>query len=168
MDTKQETERLTTIKFAFPTLSLQNVKNMRLINNELILYVNKSDVDNVSKTFTNMQFNLIDRVYKVHVSTSNKDTFVNAFGNIKYEVSPASNDNRFIVSITTNDENEYRRLLEIGNDEKNKCRVRPYQHRLRNTQNVNNTNNTNTENKKNNRPLSARPKNRFNKTNKTN
>ena len=102
------------------------MKNIRIVNNELLIYINKNDVENVTDVFTNLKFNLIDRVYKLHVSTTDKDTFIETFGDVNYETSPASNENRFIVSITTDNFDEYNRLLTVGNDSNNKCRVRPF------------------------------------------
>ncbi len=126
MSTTQESARASTVKLSFPVNSLKNVKNIRIINNDLLIYTDRDNLESVTKTFTDMKFNVVERVYKVHVSTTDKDTFIAAFGNIDYDVSPVSTDNRFIVSITTSSEEEYHRLLSIGNDSTNNCRVRPF------------------------------------------
>jgi hypothetical protein len=111
-----------TIRFSFPEGMLNNVERMRLIGNDLLIYTTEDSVESLSENFRNMNFILVEREYKLHVSTPDEETFKRVFGDIEYETR-TSVDNRFIATIVTDTMDDYNRFLSYS---ENDIRVKPF------------------------------------------
>ena len=111
-----------TIRFSFPDGMLDNIERMRLIGNDILVYTTEDSVESLSDNFKNMNFNLVEREYKLHVSTLDEETFKRVFGDIEYETRP-SIDNRFIATVVTDTMEDYTRFLSYS---ENDVRVKPY------------------------------------------
>jgi len=111
-----------TIRFSFPEGMLDNIERMRLIGNDIIVYTTEDSVESLIDNFKTMNFNLVEREYKLHVSTPDKKSFEEVFGDIEYETR-SSIDNRFIVTIVTDTMDDYNKFLSYN---ENDIRVKPF------------------------------------------
>ena len=135
MSSNQESpikEHLSTIRLSFPPEDLTNIVRIRIVGHDLLLYVREDKIDTVTSTFTKKHgFNIVDRVYKLHVSAPSKEDFETTFGKVEYE--DRSTDGRFIATVIVDSEEEYNKFLNLGKNQDCKCRVKAFRPRFANT-----------------------------------
>lgn len=123
----QETGNFTTLRFSFPEPALAGVSRMRIIGNDLLIYTTG---ENTQEEFTKMNFSVVERQYKLHVSALNEKTFKDAFGDVEI-LENRSTSERFIATIEASDQEQYREFL--GKDSRD-LRVKQFRARYANTQ----------------------------------
>ena len=123
----QETGNFTTLRFSFPESALAGVSRMRIIGNDLLIYTTG---ENTQEEFTKMNFSVVERQYKLHVSALNEKTFKDAFGDVEI-LENRSTSERFIATIEASDQEQYREFL--GKDSRD-LRVKQFRAKYANTQ----------------------------------
>ena len=125
MSTQFQESRTSTVRLSFPNESLKDsIKNMKIIGGDLLLYVSEDQVESVTQFYSNLGFTTVDRVFKLHVSTQDEQSFTRIFGDVTHEVRETTP--RFITTLSLTDKDEYDKLLALhGND----CVVKPFKFR---------------------------------------
>lgn len=130
----QETGNFSTIRFSFPESALTGVSRMRIIGNDLLIYTTN---DKTQEEFTKMNFKVVERQYKLHVSAQNEQIFKEAFSNVEI-LNNRSIEGRFIATIEASDLEQYREFLTKDSKE---LRVKQFRPQYANTLNENQYNN---------------------------
>lgn len=118
----QTTERFETIRLSLPTNIADDIKNMRLIGSDLVVYVQKDQVPSVTKVFTDAGFNRVERVFKVHVSALSEQTFTNRQSEYRGCV-----NGRHIYTVLLDTQEEYNNIISSSSQE---CTVKPFRSRF--------------------------------------
>ena len=124
----QETGNFTTLRFSFPESALVGVSRMRIIGNDLLVYTTG---DKTQEEFTKMNFSVVERQYKLHVSALNEKTFKDAFGDVEIFENRSTSE-RFIATIEASDQSQYHEFL--AKDSRD-LRVKQFRVRYANTNN---------------------------------
>jgi hypothetical protein len=122
MQSENETQRLTTIRFSLPSDVSGLVKNMKPIGDDLLVYVRDTDVKSVTEKFTGMGLTPVQREYKLHISSPSEEVFTKVFGSLEKEV--RESPNKYVVTVTVGSKEEYDKLLELSGT--SDCRVKPF------------------------------------------
>jgi hypothetical protein len=103
----QQNEQLRTVRLSLPaSCDISNVRRMRLVGSDLVLYVPEADVSSVSKSFNDAGFSSVDRVYKLHVSAASPEAFKSVFTDSDHEYRGEVNG-RHIYTVTVDDKEDY-------------------------------------------------------------
>ena len=129
LENNQTSEHLKTIRLSLPKTIATNIKQMRLVGNDLILYVPESDVETVTNTFTSLNFDLVEREYKLHVSASTEQEFEN-MGSIPR----GCVNGRHIYTVTVNSQTKYDELINSSVPE---CTFKAFRFRFSKSSNMN-------------------------------
>ena len=129
LENNQTSEHLKTIRLSLPKTIATNIKQMRLVGNDLILYVPESDVEQVTNTFTSLDFDLVDREYKLHVSASTEQEFENMVS-----IPRGCVNGRHIYTVTVNSQAKYDELI---NSSLAECTFKPFRFRFSKSSNMN-------------------------------
>ena len=129
LENSQSSEHLKTIRLSFPKTIATNIKQMRLVNNDLVLYVPESDVEKVTKAFTSHEFDLVEREYKLHVSSNTEQEFDNMVS-----IPRGCVNGRYIYTVTVNNQAKYDELINSSLPE---CTFKPFRFRFSKSSNIN-------------------------------
>lgn len=130
----QETGNFSTIRFSFPESALTGVSRMCIIGNDLLIYTTN---DKTQEEFTKMNFKVVEKQYKLHVSAQNEQIFKEAFNNVEI-LDNRSIEGRFIATIKASDLEQYKEFLTKDSTE---LRVKQFRPQYANTSNENKYNN---------------------------
>jgi len=133
MSDNQEEQHLQTVRFKLSPSMLEHVSRMRLIGNDLLVYTNNTE--ELTTTFLNNGFELVDRVYKLHVSAPTEEVFNSVFSVYTIDKNIRSTSPRFVATVTVASQDQYNQLLELGESESCQCRIKSYRYRFDNTNN---------------------------------
>ena len=75
-ETSQENVKYSTLRFSFPSELLECVGRMKLIGKDLLVYIPENKFNDVKTNFQQSGFDVVDRVYKLHVSANTKEHFL--------------------------------------------------------------------------------------------
>jgi hypothetical protein len=128
-ENNQTSEHLKTIRLSLPKTIATNVKQMRLVGNDLILYVPETDVENVTESFTSRDFDLVEREYKLHVSANTEQEFENMVS-----IPRGCVNGRHIYTVTVNSQAKYDELINSSVPE---CTFKPFRFRFSKSSNMN-------------------------------
>jgi len=111
-------QQVSTVRVGLPKEITDNTQNIKILGNDILLYVNKDNLEKVKSNITDLGLTIINRIYKIHVSAPSKEVFETIFkkylSEIKYDI--RNNNNRFIVTITTDNDKDYAKYLELDSD----------------------------------------------------
>lgn len=114
---QEERVSLKTLKFSFPSGLLTDVQQIRLSGNDLILYVDETNVDVVKTNFTNADFSLVNREYIIHVSSNDRDHFNELLKDYKEHLDiREESSSKVIAKVTVNTEDDYRKILAMRDE----------------------------------------------------
>ena len=139
LENNQTSEHLKTIRLSLPESITTNIKQMRLVGNDLILYVPDTQVEPVTESFTSepgITFKLVEREYKIHVSAATEQVFEN----IESITRPSVND-RYIYTLIVNSQQKYDDLINSSTQE---CTFKPFRFRFSKSSNMNADNDSDT------------------------
>lgn len=128
----QNQEHLKALRFELPQEHINDIIKLRIIGKDILVYCLENKTDEIKKSLIDHGFNIVEREYKVHVSARSKEDFMKSFGNIKYD--DRSNGDKFIATVTAENEEEYNKYLDIGKDRTKNCLVKPYKPKFAQTQ----------------------------------
>lgn len=131
MSDNQEEQHLQTVRFKLSPEMLKHVSRMRLIGNDLLVYT--TNTEELTTTFQQHGINVVDRVYKLHVSAPNEEAFDSVFSEYTIEKNVRSTTPRFVATVTVESQDQYNKLLELGETETCQCRIKSYRYRFDNT-----------------------------------
>jgi hypothetical protein len=114
---------LNTLRFSLPAELLSGVQSMRLLGNDLLFYVEDENAESVSQQLSDMGFQVVERVYKVHVSGPSAE-FATHFGSYDHEVRGEN-----VFTIVAKDKEQYDELIAMEVDG---FRIRPFRQRYAN------------------------------------
>jgi hypothetical protein len=122
----QSTDRLNTIRLSLPDNVVGDIRRMRLVGNDLILYVPSETTETVTKCFTNNGFNCVERVYKLHVSAESNEAFQNIFAGYTSEQRKGVHG-RVIYTVTVDTQEKYNELIALSTAE---CSIKQFKSRF--------------------------------------
>jgi len=116
-----ESTRLNTLRFSFPSGLLENVQSIKIIGQDLLFYVSEDASQSIVDSVQNMGFKVVDRVYKLHASAQDEESFKNILGDIEHELRDSGS--RYIATINLDSKDEYDRILALNCET---CFVKPF------------------------------------------
>jgi hypothetical protein len=119
--------KLTTGRFKLPDSLTKNAQRMQFIGDDLLVYT--ENLPELTSVLEQLGFTIVEREYKLHVSANNEEIFKSVFGEVKSE-SRTSDAGKFIATVTLDSKEEYNKFLELGNDQSNGCRIKPFKFRF--------------------------------------
>ena len=114
---------LNTLRFSLPSELQSMVHSMKLLGNDLLVYVDESNTESVSERFTEMGLEVVERQYRVHVSGPSEH-FATHFGSYEHEVRSEN-----VFTVVAKDRAQYDELLAMEVDG---FRIRPFRQRFAN------------------------------------